>query len=225
MTIFVLNPNTSTMVTEGISNALTSFRDIGPDLVCMTSAEGPIGIETDDHVKEAAMRLDGQIRGLIEPSAVVVACFSDPGVSKVAPMFSFPVVGIREAAITMALRTGNKFGVVAMGPASIPRHMAAFREMGVTDRLAGDRSVDLSMTEMLDSETALPRLVETSQKLRDMDGADVIVLGCAGMPSYKSEIEAATGLPVVEPCAAGVAIAIERLKTDHSTQAEPSNAQ
>lgn len=225
MTIFVLNPNSSASVTEGISAALNSFKGIGFEVGCITSLEGPPGIETDQHVAEAAERLEGQIRGLTSVSAVVVACFSDPGVEQTAPKYSFPVLGIREAAAKTALRLGKSFGVVAMGPASIPRHMAAFSEMGILDRVAGDRSVDLSMTDMLNCDVALPRLIETALKLRDVDGADVIVLGCAGMPSYKTEIEEATGLPIVEPCAAGVALAIEHLKTEPPIQAEPYNAE
>lgn len=225
MTIFVLNPNSNTAVTDGIATALGQCDTSRWSVSCITSREGPPGIETNEHVSQAAERLEGQLHELNDPSAVVVACFSDPGVTENAARFPFPIVGIRQAAITSALRIGEKFGVIAMSPKSIPRHMSAFAEMGVSDRIAGDRSVGLSISDMMDRQLALPRLTETALELRDADGADVLVLGCAGMPSYKPEIEDATGLPVVEPCHAGVALAMERLNCHPNFWTEPSNAE
>ena len=44
-------------------------------------------------------------------------------------------------------------------------------------------------------------------------GADVIVMGCAGMAGYRAELQAAVGLPVVEPTQAAVGMAIARVAT------------
>lgn len=224
MTIFVLNPNTSTKVTEGISAAVAELETSDFAIACVTSAEGPVGIETDEHVRQAAEQLEGQLAELEAPSAVVVACFSDPGVAGAAARVSFPVIGIRQAAVTNALRLGNRFGVIAMGPVSIPRHMAAFKEMNVMQHVAGDRSVGLNMLEMIDRDVALPRLKKTALQLRDIDNADVLILGCAGMLGYKTEIEDTVGLPVVEPCSAGVAIALECLQAPRAPITEQTYA-
>ena len=51
-------------------------------------------------------------------------------------------------------------------------------------------------------------MIETGKRLRDNDGADVLIMGCAGMASYRVSLEAATGLPVVEPCQAAVSMAL-----------------
>ncbi len=220
MTIYVINPNSSAAATRGISKAIANEGLAEPEVVCLTTSEGPPGIESDRHVEDAAKRLPSQIAALESPTAVVVACFSDPGVSDTAPTVRFPVVGIREAAISKALNLGHRFGVIAMGDASIPRHMAAFEELGVMDRLAGDRAVGLSMADYEDRSLALPRLLKVARQLKELDNADVLILGCAGMPMYKDEIEAAVGLPVVEPCAAGVAVSIERLTSISETCTE-----
>jgi allantoin racemase len=45
-------------------------------------------------------------------------------------------------------------------------------------------------------------------RLRDHDGADVLVLGCAGMAQYRAGLEAEVGLPVIDPTQAAVTMAI-----------------
>jgi Asp/Glu/hydantoin racemase len=47
--------------------------------------------------------------------------------------------------------------------------------------------------------------------LRDEDGADVLIMGCAGMAHYRDTLEAETGLPVVEPCQAAAAMALTQI--------------
>ena len=67
------------------------------------------------------------------------------------------------------------------------------------------------MTELADRGRTFDRMVDTARALRDLDGAEVLILGCAGMAGYRRDIEAATGLPVVEPCEVAVAIALGRI--------------
>ena len=60
----------------------------------------------------------------------VIACFGDPGLHALRDQ-TLPVVGIRRRPMT-ALTLG-RFGVIAILPTSIPRHMRAFEAMGVLD--------------------------------------------------------------------------------------------
>jgi Asp/Glu/hydantoin racemase len=41
--------------------------------------------------------------------------------------------------------------------------------------------------------------------------ADVVILGCAGMTSFRNDLEAHLGVPVIEPCQAATAMAIGRV--------------
>jgi Asp/Glu/hydantoin racemase len=52
------------------------------------------------------------------------------------------------------------------------------------------------------------RLSAIGAELRDHHGADVLVLGCAGMAQYRHQIETAIGMPVVDPTQAAVTAAI-----------------
>jgi allantoin racemase len=56
-------------------------------------------------------------------------------------------------------------------------------------------------------------MIEVGSRLRDEDGADVIVLGCAGMARHRAPLEAALGVAVIDPTLAAVAMAIGAVET------------
>ena len=55
-------------------------------------------------------------------------------------------------------------------------------------------------------------MIETGRALRDEDGADVLILGCAGMARYRDRVSDALLIPVVEPTQSAVAMALGRLR-------------
>jgi allantoin racemase len=56
--IRVVNPNSNTDVTRGIDDAVAPLRFAdGPEIVCSTLAEGPFGVETQEHVESVALPL------------------------------------------------------------------------------------------------------------------------------------------------------------------------
>ena len=83
--------------------------------------------------------------------------------------------------------------------------------MGVLNRLAGDRALGLGVADLADSDRTQDAMIATGQVLRDTDGADVLIMGCAGMAGYRAALQTATGLPVVEPCQAAAAQAIGQI--------------
>ena len=60
--------------------------------------------------------------------------------------------------------------------------------------------------------TTLARMIDVGRTLRDRHGADVLVMGCAGMARYRADLEEAVRIPVVEPTQAAVAMAIGRIR-------------
>jgi allantoin racemase len=82
------------------------------------------------------------------------------------------------------------------------------RQIGLIDRFAGERSLDMSVAETATGERTLDRMIEVGKELRDQDRADVVVMGCAGMARHRQPLEAALGVPVIDPTQAAVALAI-----------------
>ena len=59
-------------------------------------------------------------------------------------------------------------------------------------------------------------MVDVGKALRERHGADVVVMGCAGMARYRKPLQDEIGIPVVEPTQAAVAMAIGRVRLSWS---------
>jgi Asp/Glu/hydantoin racemase len=213
-TIFVINPNSTEAVTAGIDKAVEPLRaSDGPAIECLTLAEGPPGIQSQRDVDGVIGPLLSRAAGLEnEAAAFVVACFSDPGMHALREQSRRPVLGIAESGVLQALTLGQRFGVIAILPTSIPRHLRYFGAMGVMARFAGDLSIGMGVTELSNEEKTLERMTATGRTLRDMHHADVVVMGCAGMARFRRPLEEALGIPVVEPTQAATAMAVGRVR-------------
>lgn len=221
--LIVINPNSSRAVTDGIDAAIDPLRRFGTDIRCLTLAEGPPGIESQ---RQADLTIAPMLRlAAAQPDAAgyVIACFGDPGLHALRDQTALPVLGIQEAAVMTALTLGQRFGVIAILPPSIPRHLRAFGAMGVLDRLAGDHALGLGVADLADPDKSLAAMIATGQRLRDEDGADVLIMGCAGMAHYLEPLRDATGLPVVEPCQAAVSMALGQIALGLSHKVERSD--
>ncbi|MEM1317422.1 MAG: aspartate/glutamate racemase family protein [Pseudomonadota bacterium] len=213
MTIYVVNPNSSQHVTDGIDRAINPMRVASPvPIETRTLAEGPPGIETQAHVDGVVTPMLAHCAELEErASAFVVACYSDPGLAALREQSSHPVIGIAEASVLTAMTLGQRFGIISILSTSIPRHLRYLGAMGVMDRLAADRPLELGVAELADEQRTWTRLVEVGMSLRDEAMANVLILGCAGMTAYRASLEHELGVPVVEPCQAATAMAIGRV--------------
>jgi Asp/Glu/hydantoin racemase len=213
-TIYVINPNSNESVTAGIDAAVAPLRSgDGPDIVCVTLLEGPPGIQSQRDVDGIVGPLLKKAASLeSEAAAFVVACFSDPGMHALREQSARPVLGIAECGVLTALTLGQRFGVIAILPTSIPRHLRYFGAMGVLDRFAADLSIGLGVSELSDEQRTLGRMIDVGRTLRDTHGADVLVMGCAGMARFRETLERELGIPVVEPTQAAVTMAVGRVR-------------
>jgi Asp/Glu/hydantoin racemase len=207
--IVVVNPNSNEAVTRGLDEALRplAFAE-GPEIVCTTLAEGPYGIETQADVESVAMPLRRLIESDNGADAFVIACYSDPGLHVCREGTDRPVFGIAESGVLTALARAETFGVIAIKQRSIRRHVRYLRQMGLAERLAGERPLEMSVAETASGEGTLGRLIAVGRELRDEDGAGAIVMGCAGMARHRRALEEALGVPVIDPTQAAVAMAL-----------------
>jgi allantoin racemase len=216
--ILVINPNSSVSVTRSMEACLGLVRDVtNHDIRCTELAKSPPGIETDAHVSQVIPNI---LEGVAASSAdaFVLACFSDPGIATVRTTTNRPVVGIAEAAYLAALGLGQRFGIVSLGQSSIHRHLRYLKILGFEGRLAGDRSINMTVVELMAGDV-VETVSRTARMLRDEDGADVIILGCAGLGGYRQAMQQALGIPVIDPVQAGVALACTTLDMQYGRHA------
>ena len=143
-----------------------------------------------------------------EAAAVyVIACASDPGIEAARAATRAPVLGIFRAAVAAAIARAERFGVLAIVAASQARHRAALRAMGLEGRLAATEALEVGMDVLLDPLAARTALIAAAGRCV-AGGAEVVILGCTGMAHHRGAIEAAVGVPVIEPCQQAAALAL-----------------
>ncbi|MBV0893294.1 aspartate/glutamate racemase family protein [Paracoccus sp. Z118] len=206
--ILVINPNSNEAVTAGLDAALEGFRRAGaPAIECVTLREGPFGIESQAQGDLLIAPLLRLVESRPDAGAIVIACYSDPGLDSVRSITRAPAFGIQESGVLAAMARGDRFGVVAISGGSVGRHRRYMRRMGVLDRCAGDRPLDMTVDESARGEATFGRLVEVGQALIG-DGAEALILGCAGLARHRAPLEAELGVPVIDPTQAAVGAAL-----------------
>lgn len=203
--ITVINPNTSRAMTDAIGRAAREVAAPGTAVTAVNPDMGPASVESH---YDAALAVPGLLTEVTRASRAdppadgfVVACFGDPGLDAAREVASVPVVGIAEAALTVATLLGRTFSVVT----TLPRTVGLTRELlvryGRERACAGVHACDIPVLE-LDDPSARATILERGARALAEDGCDVIVLGCAGMADLPAVMSAELGVPVVDGVAA-----------------------
>jgi allantoin racemase len=216
MLLHVVNPNTTRAMTDLVGGAARAVAGVGTTIVASNPAMGPASIES--HYDEAlavpgllaeiaaAERGDaggpngtGDPNGTGRPDGYIVACFGDPGLYAARELASGPVVGIAEAAMHAAVLLGRSFSVVTTLSRTTGRAWDLANQYGFGDHCASVLACDVPVLELDDPSSDAARLVEDlARRAIDDDGADSIVLGCAGMASFCQRLGERLGVPVID---------------------------
>ena len=210
--VLVVNPNSNESVTRLIERALQSrSADYGLDITCSTLAEGPFGIESDEDIDAVVPLIVSEICGNDDYDAFVIACYSDPGLNECRAISAKPVFGIHESAVSLSATYGQQFGVLALGRESIQRHIAYIRQLGYQSFHAGERPLNISVDEAANDPDVLQKIIDTGGCLVEEDGAEILILGCAGLAAHRKAAQQEIGVPVIDPVEAAVKMAAETL--------------
>lgn len=202
MKIMVINPNSSKQMTEHVARVLEPIKGIDTELTVVCPENGPMAIESS---YDEALCAPGVLK-LVEQAnaekfdAVILACFSDPALEAAREISHILVTGIEETSMHIAAMLGAKFTVVTMNKERVPCKYKEARRFKMENNLASVLPLGMSVAETeCDSTRALARIKEVSRKAVDEDGAEVIILGCAGMSGYAEEITRELGVVVIDP--------------------------
>jgi len=204
MKILVINPNTSESMTEHVRKELDQIKRPDTDLTVVCAERGPETIESAYEELFAAMATLEWVKKANRDGfdAVIIACFSDPGLEAAKEISDIPVIGIEEASLHMAAMLGARFTVITAKRERVASKREHVYRKGLDHFLASVRSLDLTIAETdSDPEKTKRRTLEVGKKAVEEDGAEVIILGCAGMAGYAPEIESKLHVKVLDPAA------------------------
>jgi allantoin racemase len=204
--VLLLNPNTTAEVTGLLHAAGSRAASPGTKLIPITAKRG---------VPYIATRAEAQIGGAIALEmlaeagsgfdAAIIAAFGDPGLFGARELFSFPVVGLAEAAMLTACMLGQRFSIVTFSPTLAPWYDECVVMHGLETRCTGIRALDEPFQSISDvqaeKEDALVRLANLAV---ERDYADVVILSGAPLAGLADKVRDRIPVPVIDPVAAAV---------------------
>jgi len=207
MDILVVNCNTSPVITEAIRDAAQAVARPGTHITAVEPAWGVASAEGyyDSFISAAAV-LDVLATWTGPVDAVVMAGFGEHGREGARQLLDVPVVDITEAAAIVAGLVGGSYGVVTTTPTSIQQIRHSLATAGLWERCAGIRATGMRVLGLhADHDHTVDAFVETSRALI-AEGADAIVLGCAGLAGLQQQVQARLDVPVVDGVTAAVTL-------------------
>ena len=206
MRILVLNPTTTSAVTDRLVAAAGQVISPGTVLVPVTAKRGVPYIATRAEAQiggAIALEMLAEHHGTVD--AAVIAAFGDPGLKGARELFDIPVVGMGEAAMHTACMLGGRFAIVTFAHALAPWYQESVDILGLTSRCAGIRMLDGTFRSITDvQEEKEDLLVELALRTVKETEADVIILGGAPLAGLAEKVKDRIPVPVVDQVQAAV---------------------
>jgi allantoin racemase len=204
MRIFVINPNTTESMTEHIRRELDSIKRPETELTVVNPEHGPVSIECAYDEALAGPPTLELVRKANQEGydAIVIACFSDPALDAAKEISKIPVIGIEEATLHVAAMLGHKFSITTVFSTRVPTRDLHVRMHGLESRYASALVMDMPVLEMdANPQEAKVRILELARQAVKEQGAEVVILGCAGLAGYAADVERELGIVVLDPTA------------------------
>jgi allantoin racemase len=205
----MINPNTSATITEILA---TRMREIAGPGVVILPVTGRFGASYIASRAAAAIAghaaLDALAEHVSDCDVAYLACFGDPGLAALKEVSPAPVVGMAEASVEAACRLGHRFAIVTGGAVWAPMLKELVIGLGLSDRLAGIRTIEQSGDIAHDPASALGCLVEACNACANEDGADSVILGGARLTGLAARVQGSVPVPVICSVEAGTRAAL-----------------
>ena len=212
--ILLLHANTAAAMTDRM---VTAARALHPQVRGATVTQGAAYISDEASAEVAATATVDFARGLTpddSPDVLVICCFGDPGLWDVRALLPVPVVGMAEASCHAACQLGRRFAIVTGGAAWGPMLARFVADLGLSARLSGIHTLEMTGDRIAaDRDAARAEIGRAAAEAAD-DGADVVILGGAGLIGFAAELQRESPVPLLDSlnCAVTQAVAIGTLQ-------------
>ena len=195
MKILIINPNSDEGMTQQIRETAEMFASGQYEVECRGNPDAPRFIETyEDQVRTAPGMMSLVRENEDTCNAFIVACHCDPNLDALKEITERPVIGIGQASMSIAAMLGHRFSVVSTSAHSIPNKEALVHKYHLSGQLASVRAPSPGMESASDEE----KYLDAARRALAEDGAEVIVLGCAGMTGLDKRLHDRLGAPVLD---------------------------
>jgi allantoin racemase len=207
MKILVVNPNSTPSITAKIRAAAYGVAAPGTEIIAVNPNKGPASIEG---YYDEAFSVPGLLEEIVRGEDAgcdghVIACFDDSGVDAARAVAIGPVLGICEAAMRVASMISTSFAVVTTLPRSVRIIEDLAVRYGMERRCRRVRAADVAVLDLEEEgREARDKVRLQVRRAIEEDGAEAVVLGCAGMADLTRWLAVETGVPVIDGVTAAV---------------------
>jgi allantoin racemase len=222
--------NLLTVVSPRVEAGLKKQREhwAEPDVVIEVEKirRGPYSLEfaaeervAAPYILEAAIRAE---RDGVD--AVIPECMLDPALRAARELVRIPVISPAKAGMAFAISLGMHVAIVGVknGQSLLEE---IIRSYGLLNHICSFRAVDVPPAELAEgAPKSFQTTLEQCQCAIENDRADVILLGCTAMSIFAKELHERLDIPVVEPSACAIRMAIDliRMGLSHSKICYPT---
>jgi allantoin racemase len=224
MEILLTNPNMTTAMTDRMTALARSVLPAKVTVLPMTAPRGFPYISSIAEAQIAGAICLEMLASVPPPDAAIIAAFGDPGLAAARDLFTFPVIGMAEAAILTAAQVGERFAIVTFTPAMRHWYSASVASVGMTHRFLGVRTPVVQPVNVGDVAQKQRNLLRDLATQAAEDGADVVILGGAPLAGLAGELADEIPAVLIDPilAAARQAFALGGLGLDaHRRLARP----
>jgi len=194
MRVLIINPNSDPGMTASIQESAEAYARGAFEVETVSTPEAPRFLESyEDEIRcgPGVMKILREKEDAFD--AFVIACHSDSHLHAARELTLKPVIGIGEASMKLASFLGHGFSVVTTHQHSVPGKLLQVRACHLQDLLVSIRAPEAGEEGWSDAEL----FMELSRRAVEEDGAEVIVLGCAGLSGMDRGIQEALNVPVL----------------------------
>ena len=206
--LLIVNPNSSAEVSRLIHKTALSVLPQGVAARVIQPATGPLAIQTlaDRRIAEP-LALD-LLAAHADHDAYVMACFDDIALEQARRFLQVPVVGAVEASVAMARLFARRFAVVTTVESAIPGICSVLEGLGAAGQCSV-RAAGVGVTEAADGgASGAARIDDAIELARNIDGAQAIILGSAGLTGRAAQLARRHRIVVIDAMEAAVRLAV-----------------
>lgn len=215
MRLLAINPNTTEAVTTRL---LAAARAIAPPEIEIIGETGRFGARYISSRSAAAIAAHATLECYAdhagEVDGVLIACFGDPGLFALRELATCPVLGLAEACCHAAAEGNRRFSIITGGERWGPMLTEFVADIGFSGSLASIRTVAPTGGEIAANPAAAHTLLAGAcTDAARQDGAEVVILGGAGLVGIAAAIADRVPVPVLCSVETGFRMAFSMLES------------
>lgn len=200
--VLVLNPNSTTWMTERVTAALQHHLGEGYALHSCTIDEGPPVIDGPATFDQAVSLVGPACEHALEKypavRAVLLACFGDPGLEDLRTICAGrSVLGLADCAMADAASRHGRFAILTCGPDWIGLLERRANELGHAEALVGVWALPVNGRELALEPQRWEAELQAAADDAQRRGAQALILGGASFAGLALDIDSV--LPQVDP--------------------------